>query len=118
MNFTLIGTFSSMNKGDMAMHIALIKALRNTFPQSSVCVITPFPKIDQPRYDEIFDGVYCVQSPFRNPLLAILCLVFAWLMRMLPVLRRKPLLWLSKRSPALNGLKVLADSDFGLRCQR
>lgn len=74
----LIGTYSSLNKGDFAMHQALIKEIWNRIDDVEFCIFTMFPKIDEERYIDYF-GSSCSLSfkdnflvrPLHNTMLNI-----------------------------------------------
>jgi len=54
MNIFLIGTYSSLNKGDFAMHQALINEVSRRLKEVVFSILSLFPKLDKERYSSYF----------------------------------------------------------------
>ena len=50
MRILLTGTYNSANKGDAAMELGALQAIRELAPDSQVTVLSPFPDLDAPFY--------------------------------------------------------------------
>lgn len=48
----LTGTYCSKNKGDAAMRIAAIRAIREAVPDVAISVLSPYPSLDADVYDD------------------------------------------------------------------
>lgn len=70
----LIGTYSSLNKGDFAMHQALIKEILKRIPDVNFNIFSPFPELDHIRYSQYFNfnsHIIVEKERLRNPFNAI-----------------------------------------------
>ena len=97
----LTGTYNSANKGDAAMELGALQAIRELAPGSEVTILSPFPDLDAPFYAP----VPVRRCNRRNLLAATLDLLRAALWRLL-----------FRRSQRTNGLlseslRLVRDSD-------
>lgn len=97
MRVMLTGTYSSANKGDAAMELAMIGALRREAPDVDVVVSSPFPDLDRPVY-----APTTVVGCHRRDLLGFVQVLVALLGRLLGRPR-----WLLRGTE----LEALADTD-------
>lgn len=56
MRIALVGTYSSLNKGDFAMHQALIKEISKRIIDVDFDIFSPYPELDSIRYSQYFDN--------------------------------------------------------------
>ena len=75
----LIGTFSSLNKGDAAMQLSAARTFASAIPGAEITVLTPFPDIDRNTYT----GYRVCLTNRRRPIAAFVLLARAWLWRVL-----------------------------------
>ncbi len=69
----LVGTYSSLNKGDFAMHQALIKEISKRIEDIDFTIFSPFPELDYARYSHYFSDqkIGIENENLRHPLNAI-----------------------------------------------
>lgn len=81
MRIALIGTYSSLNKGDFAMHQALIKEISKRIDNVTFDIFSPFPELDSIRYLYYFNScqINCKKNLFTNPLYNIYSNLLAYI---------------------------------------
>ena len=72
----MIGTFSSLNKGDAAMQISTMYAIRKHIHDADFTLLTPFPEIDSRRYTNVKIVKSSLLSPSKLFFLLFRCVLW------------------------------------------
>ncbi|MEX2148946.1 MAG: polysaccharide pyruvyl transferase family protein [Steroidobacteraceae bacterium] len=105
LRIVLTGTYNSANKGDAAMELGALNAIRDSAPDSQVTILSPFPGLDAPFYAP----VSVRRCNRRNLVAATLDLVRAAIWRLLFGRSRRPNALLSEPLRLVNDADLVID---------